>query len=130
MTNTQKFIINSETTPDTFTRAVYDNIIDMDNKNISIPPEEYPEVILSFDEINQNSEKKDKSVKYIGKIDINIKRNEALSQSRKKLENPNSIVNNIIMIYTDAVSRAHFKRKMPKTCAFIEKLMKNMINLK
>ena len=29
------------------------------------------------------------------------------------------------MIYTDAVSRAHFKRKMPKTCAFIEKLMKN-----
>ena len=125
LTNTQKFIINSETTPDTFTRAVYDNIIDMDNKSISIPPEEYPEVILSFDEINQNSDKKDKSVKYIGKIDINIKRNEALSQSRKKLENPNSIVNNIIMIYTDAVSRAHFKRKMPKTCAFIEKLMKN-----
>ena len=29
------------------------------------------------------------------------------------------------MIYTDAVSRAHFKRNMPKTCAFIEKLMKN-----
>ena len=125
LTNTQKFIINSELTPCSFTRAVFDNIIDMDKKNISIPPEEYPEVILSFDETNHNSEKTDKSIKYMGKIDINIKRNETLAKSRKKLEVPNSLFNNVIMIYTDAVSRVHFKRKMPKTCAFIEKLMKN-----
>jgi hypothetical protein len=44
---------------------------------------------------------------------------------RKKVEIPNSLFNNILMIYTDAVSRVHFKRKMPKTCAFIENLMKN-----
>ena len=126
LTNTQKFIINSETTPDIFTRKVYDNIIDMDNKANLIPPEEYPEVILSFEENNSNNLKSgDNSAKYMGKIDINIKKNELLSESRKKLENPNSLFNNIIMIYTDAVSRAHFKRKMPKTCAFIEKLMKN-----
>ena len=125
LTNTPKFIINSQTTPDSFTKNVYDNIIDMDNISKPIPQEEYPEVILTFDETNYNSEKSDKSAKYIGKIDINIKKNEIISESRKKLENPNSLFNNIIMIYTDAVSRAHFKRKMPKTCAFIEKLMKN-----
>ena len=61
----------------------------------------------------------------MGKININITRNETLSARRKQLETKDSLFNNIIMIYTDAVSRNHFKRKMPKTCAFIEKFMKN-----
>ena len=125
LTNTPKFIIDQDTTPDTFTKKVYDNIIDMDNKNIPINPDEYPEVILSFEKTEHKYKKGDNSTKYIGKININITRNETLSSSRKQLENNDSLFNNIIMIYTDAVSRAHFKRKMPKTCAFIEKLMKN-----
>ena len=50
LTNREKFIINPYTTPDSFTRMVYDNIIDMDNKNITINPNEYPEVILNFEE--------------------------------------------------------------------------------
>ena len=125
LTNTPKFIIDQDTTPDSFTKKVYDNIIDMDNKNKPIVPEEYPEVILSFEETKHKYKKGDNSTKYMGKININITRNETLSSSRKKLENNESLFNNIIMIYTDAVSRAHFKRKMPKTCAFIEKLMKN-----
>ena len=125
LTNRPKFIIDSELTPDIFTRKVYDNIIDMDNKNITIPPDEYPEITLTFEETQIYDKKKNNSMNFMGKININLTKNEILSSSRKKFENPDSLFNNIIMIYTDAVSRAHFKRKMPKTCAFIETLMKN-----
>ena len=125
LTNTQNFIITPEITPNIFTRKVYDNIIDMDNKSRILKPNEYPEVILTFTEASNEYKKKDNSSKFIGKININLQKNEELSSSRKKFETPDSIFNNIIMIYTDAVSRAHFKRNMPKTCAFIEKLMKN-----
>ena len=124
LTNTIKFIIDQNLTPDIFTKKVYDNILDMDNLPKDLKPEEYPEVTLNFDEIG-DYKKGDKSMKYMGKININITKKEAISQERKKKENASSFFNNIIMIYTDAVSRAHFKRKMPKTCQFIEQFMKN-----
>ena len=125
LTNRPKFIITPDLTPNTFTQKVYDNIIDMDNKSIIIPPDEYPEITLTFKHEDQDNKKGDNSMKFTGKININLTKNEALSASRKKMETPDTLFNNIIMIYTDAVSRAHFKRNMPKTCAFIEKLMKN-----
>ena len=125
LTNRPKFIITPDLTPNTFTQKVYDNIIDMDNKNKTILPDEYPEITLTFQQIDKNNKKGDNSMKYMGKININLTKNEALSASRKKMETPDTLFNNIIMIYTDAVSRAHFKRNMPKTCAFIEKFMKN-----
>ena len=124
LTNTLKFKINETLTPDVFTKNVYDNILDMDNLPNDLKPEEYPEVTLNFDEIGDYKEG-DKSMKYMGKININITKNEAISQERKTKESAFSFFNNIIMIYTDAVSRAHFKRKMPKTCQFIEQFMKN-----
>ena len=125
LTNSPKFIITPDLTPNTFTQKFYDNIIDMDNKSIIIPPDEYPEITLTFKHEDQDNKKGDNSMKFTGKININLTKNEALSASRKKMETPDTLFNNIIMIYTDAVSRAHFKRNMPKTCAFIEKLMKN-----
>ena len=125
LTNTDKFKIDNSLTPDSFTQKVFDNIIDMDNPPKDLRPEEYPEITLDFKEIGDDYKKGDKSLKYMGKININITKNEKLSLERKFKEIPNSLFNNILMIYTDAVSRAHFKRKMPKTCAFIEKLMKN-----
>ena len=125
LTNRPKFIITPDLTPNTFTQKVYDNIIDMDNKNYTILPDEYPEITLTFEQIDKDNKKGDNSMKYMGKININLTKNEALSASRKKMETPDTLFNNIIMIYTDAVSRAHFKRNMPKTCAFIEKFMKN-----
>lgn len=125
LTNNIKFRISQATTPDIFTQQVFDNIIDMDDPPPNLKPEEYPEVTLNFKEIGDDYKKGDKSIKYMGKININITKNEALSVERKKVEIPNSLFNNILMIYTDAVSRVHFKRKMPKTCAFIENLMKN-----
>ena len=125
LTNRPKFIITPDLTPNTFTQKVYDNIIDMDNKNNTILPDEYPEITLTFEQIDKDNKKGDNFMKYMGKININLTKNEALSASRKKMETPDTLFNNIIMIYTDAVSRAHFKRNMPKTCSFIEKFMKN-----
>ena len=125
LTNTPKFRVDNLLNPETFTRKVYDNIIDMDNPPKDLKPEEYPEITLNFNEISDKYIEGDKSMKYMGKININITRNEKIAKRRKSKENPNSLFNNIIMIYTDSVSRAHFKRKMPKTCSFIEKFMKN-----
>ena len=125
LTNTIKFKIDSSLTPDSFTQKVFDNIIDMDNPPIDLSPEEYPEVTLNFGEFGDDYKEGDKSMKYMGKININLTRNEKLANERKKKETNISLFNNIIMIYTDSVSRAHFLRKMPKTCSFIEKFMKN-----
>ena len=125
LTNTLKFKIDSSLNPDTFTQKVFDNIIDMDNPPNDLKPEEYPEVTLNFGEIGDDYKEGDKSMKYMGKININLTRNEKLAKERKNKESNISLFNNIIMIYTDSVSRAHFIRKMPKTCSFIEKFMKN-----
>ena len=125
LTNNDKFKINPDITPESFTKKVFDNIIDMDAPPNNLKPEEYPEITLNFNEIGDDYKNGDKSMKYMGKININITKNEKLSIERKGREIPNSLFNNVLMIYTDAVSRVHFKRKMPKTCAFIEKFMKN-----
>ena len=125
LTNTAKFKIDNSLTPETFTQKVFDNVIDIDNPPKDLKKEEYPEVTLNFGTIGNDYKEGDKSMKYMGKIDINIKRNETLSKERKAKEIQTSLFKNVLMIYTDAVSRAHFKRKMPKTCQFIENFMKN-----
>ena len=125
LTNTAKFKIDNSLTPNSFTQQIFDNIIDMDDPPKDLKPEEFPEVTLNFETNGNDYKEGDKSMKYMGKIDINIRKNEKLSKERKAKEMNNSLFNNIIMIYTDAVSRAHFKRKMPKTCKFIENFMKN-----
>ena len=125
LTNNPKFKIDNSLTPESFTKKVYDNIIDMDNPPKDLTPEQYPEITLNFQEVSEKYVEGDKSMKYMGKININITKNKNIALERKNRENSNSLFNNIIMIYTDSVSRAHFKRKMPKTCSFIEKFMKN-----
>ena len=67
-------------------------------------------------------------------IEINLIKNETLSEERKKIEkNPNnknqSIYNNILFIYIDCISRQHFLRIMKKTSSFLEKFMKYDTNL-
>ena len=76
LTNTDKFKIDNSLTPDIFTQKVYDNIIDMDNPPKDLKPEEYPEVTLNFQEFGDDYKKGDKSMKYMGKININITKNE------------------------------------------------------
>ena len=67
-------------------------------------------------------------------IEINLIKNETLSEERKKIEtDPNnknqSIYNNILFIYIDCISRQHFLRIMKKTSTFLEKFMKSESNL-
>ena len=81
--------------------------VDFKDKNL-----ERPEITLKFD-------KKGK-----GKIEMNIYKNETLVKERKKLENKNSLFENVLIVYTDTVSRNHFKSSFPKLGKFIEKFMK------
>ena len=99
-----------KTTQETFLM----NLIDMDNKEQikSIPEEFRPEVIINYDkDIN-------------GAIDINLRFNSTLSKERKKKENKNSLYKNILILFTDGLSRVQFIRKLPKTSQFLSKFMK------
>ena len=75
-----------------------------------------PEAILDFSENNINNGK-------FGELKINLNYNKDLSKKRKKLENSNSLYDNILMIYIDATSRAHFQRSFPKLSNFIKSFM-------
>ena len=62
------------------------------------------------------------------KIEINLNKNESLSEERKKIENDpenqyKSLYKNIIFVFIDCISRQHFLRIMPKTSSFLEKFM-------
>ena len=58
-----------------------------------------------------------------GTVHINVTKNETLINLRKKLENPNSLFDNIIVLYIDAVSRNRFLSTLPKTSKFINRFM-------
>ena len=75
LTNNDKFKINPDITPESFTKKVFDNIIDMDAPPNNLKPEEYPEITLNFNEIGDDYKNGDKSMKYMGKININITKN-------------------------------------------------------
>jgi hypothetical protein len=76
-----------------------------------------PETILDFSEKNAYNGK-------FGELQINLKYNKNLSKNRKSLENSNSLYDNILLIYIDATSRAHFQRSFPKLSNFIKNFMK------
>ena len=94
-----------------------DNFIDLENPNNNNLTNQYsknrPEIILEFDEMTK-----------LGKIQINITKNEELVKERNKKSNNDTLVKNILMIYVDSISRQHFIRKMKKTSNFIEKYIK------
>jgi len=92
-------------------RYVQENIIDMEKENIFNDSRPMPEVEITFDE------------KKRGTVHINVTKNETLIQMRKKLENPNSLFENILVLYIDAVSRVRFLSALPKTAAFINRFM-------
>ena len=61
-------------------------------------------------------------------IEINLIKNETLSEERKRMENNpdnnyKSLYKNILFIYIDCISRQHFLRIMKKTSTFLEKFM-------
>ena len=101
-----------------FQELINHNIIKMDLYNEeNYPNEPYPEVEVFFDENNY------------GNIKINVTRNETLSLERKKIaENKNSLFNNVLIVYIDAISRNHFRRKLQKLGEYIEPFMKYNLN--
>ena len=120
LTNTEEFI------PDeygnmcyagnkSFQKEIYKKIILMDlynkNKDKYYPNISYPEIEVIFDG-------------EIGKIIINIEKNETLIKEREKKINRknNSIINykNVLILFFDTLSRAHFFRKFPKIVRFLD----------
>ena len=101
-----------------FQELINRNIIKMDLYNEeNYPNEPYPEVEVFFDENNY------------GNIKINVTRNETLSLERKKIaEDKNSLFNNVLIVYIDAISRNHFRRKLQKLAEYIEPFMEYNLN--
>ena len=90
------------------------NLIDMENyeqiKNIT--KENMPEIIVDFSEND------------IGKMFIDLKFNESLSNERKLQEKKfHPYSNNIIILFFDSVSRVHGIRQLKKTLSFFERFM-------
>ena len=55
-------------------------------------------------------------------IEMNINKNVTLEKERKSLSIPNAKIKNIIMIYFDTLSRAHFHRRFSDFSSFISDL--------
>ena len=97
---------------ESFGLLVNKNIFDLSKNDNNI----IPESILDFSENNIYKGN-------FGELKINLNYNKDLSEKRKLLENSNSLYNNILMIYIDATSRAHFQRSFPKLSDFIKNFM-------
>ena len=100
---------------------LFKNIIFMDlyleNKTKYYPNEPKPEIYVQF--------KKGR-----GKIKIKVQKNETLIKETEKTRNYNnkSMFQNVIVMFFDTISRAHFFRKFPKTISFLNKLSKYETN--
>lgn len=99
-----------------FNQKIISNILDYDNQeNLKYLDENNrSDIILEF-----SNNFKDAKIN----IDVNFKSN--LSKKRKLKENSQSIYDNVLFIFFDSLSRAHFQRTMNKTCKLLEKYMKN-----
>ena len=99
-----------------FNKQMLSKILDYDNKDSLkyLNENNKSEIILEF-----SNNFKDAKIN----IDVNFKSN--LSKIRKLKENNKSIYENVLFIFLDTLSRAHFQRTMKKTCNFLEKYMKN-----
>ena len=79
----------------------------------------YKEVFVEFNKNNK------------GKVIIDLKKNNTLIEERDKLaKNFKPKYDNIFFLYTDAVSRPHFRRKMKKTIKLLEDYYFNNPNKK
>ena len=86
-------------------KYLWNNYIDMDKDKIDIPPE--------FEIIFDKNDK--------GNLKIKITPNKTLIEERRKLENKNSLLKNVLVFFLDAVSRKKFQTALPLTSNWIEK---------
>ena len=66
----------------------------------------------------------------MGKVEINLIKNNSLIEKRKKLENPKSLFKNLLFIYIDKASRLQFKRRLNQLFSSLESFMANSNNNK
>ena len=101
---------------DRFFNNVMADVISLDDSEFKkLKDDKKPEIILKFDPITN-----------LGKIDINIYKNEILSKERTtKYESlspkARTKYSNILFLYIDAISRPEFIRSMKKTQKFLSK---------
>ena len=103
-------------------KELHKNIILMDlyikNKTKYYPNEPEPEILVDF--------RKER-----GKIKIKIHKNTTLIKEKEKVGsryNNKSMFKNVIVMFFDTISRAHFFRKFPKTIYFLNKFSKYETN--
>ena len=110
-----------------FTKYSYPDTTEFGDNYLSFT-NEFPNMIekkiWGFNEKTNNKEVTVEFKNGIGKINIEVKRKENLVKKRKKLYKKNKVkFNNIYIIYIDAISLQHFKRKLKKTKELIEKML-------
>jgi len=113
LTNKNSICLNRRTKTKNILLYVKNNLLDMDNKELSNKiKEEFPEIITDF------------TKNIFGELIINVNYNNTLSKERKKLErNIKPYSDNIMILYFDSVSRCNGLRQLKKTLKFIEKFM-------
>ena len=112
-----KYSLKNQKDIETFGTLVNKDIYDMEDLYNIDKNKLEPEAVLDFSEENIYKGK-------YGELKINLVFNKTLSEERKKLENSNSLYDNIFMIYLDATSRAHFQRSFPKLSNLLKNFMK------
>ena len=96
---------------DTFTRKFVDIVYKLIG-NANEENSKDKEIFVNFDENGK------------GNLEINLKRNETLVNERKSIAKKENVkFENIYLIYIDAISRNHFRRKLKKTSKLLENIL-------
>lgn len=112
-----------ESTLEYFNKNIFKNMINMDDIDIDNPDSEKNKVINNT-EVYVDFEKE------YPEVVIHLKKNQTLIEERKKnfeKRKNDTLFKNVIFIYLDALSRNHFRRKLKKTYAWLEKLYDNKL---
>ena len=98
---------NRESFTKNFVDIVYNLVGNADEQN-----SKDKEIFINFDENGK------------GNLEINLKRNETLVNERKLIAEKEEVkFENIYLIYIDAISRNHFRRKLKKTSELLENIL-------
>jgi len=123
---TEKWNFFPESTLAYFNKNIFKSMIDMDNKD--------PEI--SGEPISEKNKKINETEVYIDfskedsypEVVISLKKNETLIKERTEkaeMHKNQTLFKNVIFIYLDALSRNHFRRKLPKTFSWLEQFYDN-----
>ena len=107
--DTTKYSFETESRVGIFHYKVFNDIYNPEEQT-----DRKSEVIVHYDEKGK------------GNVEINVTRDENLAKTRNELAKNFPVkYENILFIYIDAISRNHFKRKLPKTSIFIKRYLHN-----